>query len=209
MRIFYVNHKFLHPLLLIIDNFIIFAHPFLLKQGTMDMASYYSDKEILSAADICRIVAKDLKQRGFTQAKAAELMQIDPKAVANQISGKRAFGKKAARRYANTFGYSEAFLLHGEGTLTGKPKEESIGTEAVILTRTQFQELVQRIASLEETVTRLNQPSRIIGATKHHYLPSTRRITPTSRLKPMVVFKDSRADKQYVVVTEDPYKKKP
>lgn len=208
MRIFYVNYKLLHPLLLIIENFIIFAHPFLLKQGTMDTASYYSDKEILSAADICRIVAKDLKQRGFTQAKAAELMQIDPKAVANQISGKRAFGKKAARKYANTFGYSEAFLLHGEGTLTGKPKEESAGTEAVILTRTQFQELIKRISSLENTVARLKYPALTTYSVKPSFVESPRQYMQTEQVKqPVFVYKDPHSDKGPVVIVPNSSRK--
>lgn len=135
---------------------------------TIDDLGSVAANNTVPAADICRAVAKDLKQRGYTQARAAELMKIDPKAVANQISGKRAFGKKAARRYAQAFGYSEAFLLHGEGTLMGTPKEEPAATEAVILTQAQFQQLIQRIASLENDVTRLKRqtPAAIIPPVK-------------------------------------------
>lgn len=140
--------------------------------------------DAVPAADICRAVAKDLKQRGYTQAKAAELMQIDPKAVANQISGKRAFGKKAARRFAQAFGYSEAFLLHGEGTLMGTPNEEPAATEAVILTQAQFQQLIQRIASLENDVTRLKQqnPAAIVPPVKAAIIPPVKVVVPSVKL---------------------------
>lgn len=160
----------------------------------------------LSAADICRIVAKDLKQKGYTQAKAAEIMQIDPKAVANQISGKRAFGKKAARRYALAFGYSEPFLLHGEGTLTGagpQPKQESLGTEAVILTQQQFQELVQRINTLEESIARLKTTGISAGPAMPVTVVSSRR-THKGLTQRKASMKDEFSP---VVLTESPFGK--
>ena len=108
---------------------------------------------LTSTADICRAVAKDLKQRGYTQAQAAELMRISPKAEANQISGKRAFGKKAARLYSHYFGYSEPFLLHGEGSLTGETKTNTmVAKKAIILTEEQYEQLIHRISTLEKTV---------------------------------------------------------
>ena len=150
---------------------------------TIDDLGSVAANNTVPAADICRAVAKDLKKRGFTQAKAAELMEIDPKAVANQISGKRAFGKKAARRYAQAFGYSEAFLLHGEGTLMGTPKEEPAATEAVILTQAQFQQLIQRIASLENDVTRLKRQSPIIiPPVKASIIPPVKVAVPSVKL---------------------------
>lgn len=174
--------------------------------NTTEQSSFYADKGNLSAADICRIVAKDLKQRGYTHAKAAEVMRIDAKAVANQISGKRAFGKKAARLYAQAFGYSEPFLLHGEGTLNGDSKEEEERTEAVILTQTQYKELIQRISTLEQTVSRLNKPVYPACSARQTHHVSLRPIPKKGLIKPKYIFKDSR-ETVPVVVLKDLHKK--
>lgn len=135
-------------------------------------------------AEICRAVAKDLKRRGYTQAQAAELMNIHPKSVANQISGKRAFGKKAAHIYAKAFGYSEAYLLHGEGSLLETPKEETPATEAVILTLAQYKELIRRITSLEQSVANLGNPDAArIGASTPHVSAKPKRVVYKMRAK--------------------------
>lgn len=175
--------------------------------NTIEKSSFYADKGSLSAADICRIVAKDLKQRGYTHAKAAEVMRIDAKAVANQISGKRAFGKKAARLYAQAFGYSEPFLLHGEGSLNGAPKEDE-RTEAVILTQTQYKELIQRISTLEQTVARLNNQSLTTYSSRTAHYTSPRHIAPIGHNKRFQIIKESREAIPVVVVQDSHNKKK-
>ena len=122
-----------------------------------------------SSEEICRNVASDFKLQGLTQAKAAAQLGIEPKAVANQISGKRAFGKKAAKLYAKTFGYNEAYLLYGEGGLKvkvtpGNGDRAAAPAEADMITipRKDYIALENRVALLEKLVTMIDvQPKNI------------------------------------------------
>lgn len=123
-------------------------------------ASSPSSVEISVPASICRAVARDFKERGITQAGAAKLLNIEPKSVANQVSGNRPFSKKSAKLYAATFGYSEPYLLTGKGTLF-KPKdvvpEVQVGEDGrVSITLEQYQSLEKRASMLEQIVTMLN-----------------------------------------------------
>ena len=127
-----------------------------LRAGRSSLAKSLKVKE--QAAEICRAVASDFKLKGITQADAAQLLQVDPKAVANQISGKRPFGKKTAKLYASTFGYSEPFLLYGEGNLLTTHSSKSLGHdgELVTISLDQYKSLEQRVAILEKLVTMMD-----------------------------------------------------
>ena len=109
------------------------------------------------AAAICKAVASDFKLKGLTQVGAAQLLNVDPKSVANQVSGRRPFGKKTAKLYAETFGYSEPFLLHGEGQLlssAGSPKAVRMGDQ-ITLSAHELEDLKERIAYLEKSLRRI------------------------------------------------------
>ena len=119
--------------------------------------------EISVPVSICRAVARDFKERGITQVGAAKLLKIEPKSVANQISGNRPFSKKSAKLYADTFGYSEPYLLTGEGSLlraTGLAPKISVGEDGhVTVSLEQYKALEQRVAILEKFVTMLDVTS--------------------------------------------------
>ena len=131
-----------------------------------------------SPEEICRNIASDFKLMGLTQAKAAAQLGIDPKAVANQISGKRAFGKKAAKLYAKAFGYNEAYLLYGEGGLKEGPMPATVkvtvpntADETITISLKDFQALKNRVELLEKFVTMLDiQPKNTSSdsVTKKH-----------------------------------------
>lgn len=117
--------------------------------------------QIASPEEICRSVASDFKLRGLTHAKAATKMGVDVKAVANQISGKRAFGKNAAHLYAKTFGYNESYLLHGEGSLRNdiiyiKDKISKPQPQMTTISQKELKALFKRIAKLETLVLTLD-----------------------------------------------------
>lgn len=119
----------------------------------------------MSPANICLAISQDFKKRGITQAGAASRLGVEVKAVANQVSGKRPFSKKTAQLYASTFGYNEAFLLHGEGSLyvikplSGKStqKHTKITELAIALEKVtqENKDLKMRVHSLEKQVVRL------------------------------------------------------
>lgn len=113
-----------------------------------------------SQAAICRAVASDFKLRGLTHQDAADMLGVEKRTVSNQISGKRPFGKKSAKRYAEVFGYEEPFLLYGEGDL----KKSTYTNKVTKLVMKRFlpvgpeqnneiTALVQRIYDLEQQVS--------------------------------------------------------
>ena len=54
---------------------------------------------------------------GITQAEIAERLGITQAGVSARFTGFRAFGKNAANKWAEAFGFRTAFLITGEGTL--------------------------------------------------------------------------------------------
>ena len=117
-------------------------------------------KEITFPATVCRAVARDFKERGITHVGAAKMLEIEPKAVANQVSGNRPFSKKSAKLYAKVFGYSEPYLLTGEGSLMDEKKEKkSVGMNDVVsatVSLDQYKALEMRVAILEKFITMMD-----------------------------------------------------
>ncbi|MBO4670682.1 MAG: hypothetical protein J5640_02420 [Bacteroidales bacterium] len=103
---------------------------------------------------ICRAVAADFKLRGITHAAAAEKLLVEPRSVSNQISGKRPFGKKSAQKYAATFGYDEAFLLYGTGSLKKEVQAPvfvpTMRGDMVTLPRDQWERIMRLLEKAEE-----------------------------------------------------------
>lgn len=58
-----------------------------------------------------------LKANQITQQAIADRLGKSQPHIAMLISGKSNFGKKAAREWADAFGFSYSFLITGEGTL--------------------------------------------------------------------------------------------
>ena len=136
-------------------------------------------------ADICLTVARDFKEQGITQAGAASRLGIGVKAVANQISGKRPFSKKTARLYADTFGYSETYLLHGEGPLyvtqpsainLSDKKAQTVALKAALeRALQQNQDLEQRVLVLEKQIARMSGKMRRFSIIPHTLSQGTNR----------------------------------
>ena len=135
--------------------------------------------------DICLTVARDFKEQGITQAGAASRLGIGVKAVANQISGKRPFSKKTARLYAETFGYSETYLLHGEGPLyvtqpsariISDKKAQTVALKAALeRALQQNQDLEQRVLVLEKQIARMSGKMRRFSIIPHTLSQGTNR----------------------------------
>lgn len=65
----------------------------------------------------CEELKKFFRELGLTQEQIAARFGISQQYVASLLNGKNEFGKKAAKRWADEFGISEAWLLTGEGDL--------------------------------------------------------------------------------------------
>lgn len=57
------------------------------------------------------------KAQKMTQQQVADRLGVTQPFIGRVFRGEYSFGKKAAREWANAFGFSYSFLLSGEGTL--------------------------------------------------------------------------------------------
>lgn len=67
---------------------------------------------------IAREIKNYLEENRITMADAARRMGISQQAVSSQLSGSRKMGANVARKWAEAFGFSPAFLIAGEGSLS-------------------------------------------------------------------------------------------
>lgn len=96
--------------------------------------------------EICLEIKAYLARKGITIKEAAALLGGTPQTVTSQLSG-RTFGRNSARRYAEVFGFSETYLMTGEGQLVaGDPAEEAPQASA--------QEKVERLLATIESQQR-------------------------------------------------------
>lgn len=95
--------------------------------------------------EICAAVRGYLSAHKITMAMVAERLGVSSSAVTNQLAGRK-FTAKMAERYAELFGFSERYLLFGEGSLLGEtPKEDSKDVSA----------LIQIVKSQQDTIAAL------------------------------------------------------
>ena len=64
-------------------------------------------------------VSRWFKSQGISHAEAAQRLGVAPASVSMQISW-RHFSPKSARRWSEVFGFSEKFLLTGEGPIMNR-----------------------------------------------------------------------------------------
>ena len=81
----------------------------------------------MQPGDICKVIAKDLKERGITHKELATMIGKTKSVVSSQISGKKSFSKEMASLFSRALGYNIKFLLYGEGPL----KDDSIVRDIV------------------------------------------------------------------------------
>lgn len=67
---------------------------------------------------IAREIKNYLEENRITMADAARRMGISQQAVSSQLSGSRKMGANVARKWSEAFGFSPAFLIAGEGSLS-------------------------------------------------------------------------------------------
>ena len=122
-------------------------------------------------------VKMDLRRRKITMTKAAEMLGVTPGAVTNQLSNPRPFGKSNARKYAETFGYSEQYLITGYGGLYGDapepvaPPEPKRNVEITPETAEMYTSMAKSIENLT-ALLRQYAPSGIVeDIKKGNYIP--------------------------------------
>ena len=67
----------------------------------------------------CEELRDFMKSQGLTQQMIADRLGISQSYVGMLMSGNKAFGKQAAQTWADAFGLSAAWLLTGEGAISG------------------------------------------------------------------------------------------
>lgn len=70
-----------------------------------------------SKKKFCDDLKEFFKAQGLTQQSIAERFGVSQSYVGSLLNGTTAFGKKAAHKWAEEFGLSEAWLLTGEGAM--------------------------------------------------------------------------------------------
>lgn len=95
--------------------------------------------------EICAAVRGYLSAHKITMKMVADRLGVSSGAVTNQLAG-RQFSAKMAARYSEQFGFSERYLLFGEGTLFGE--EKPAPTEDVSA-------LIQIVKSQQDTIAAL------------------------------------------------------
>ena len=94
--------------------------------------------DIDTAAKVNKAIRLYFRHTGITYREAAERLGYASEAVArNQVSSGQ-FGKRIAAKWAKEFGFSEAFLMTGQGNL--------------LVRRSGYQKLVREIESLRGIV---------------------------------------------------------
>ena len=71
----------------------------------------------LTSKEICKAISADWKRRRITHQMAAEKIGSTKQTVSNQLTGKRRFSRGMAKRFSDAFGYSNQWLLFGEGEM--------------------------------------------------------------------------------------------
>lgn len=96
-----------------------------------------------------------LESLGYVQSDVAAKLQITQGAVSAYYKGKP-FGKNAAKKWSDAFGFRENWLLTGEGAML-KSTEPSKSTEEETTPNNSLIEYLQRkVAELESKVDKLN-----------------------------------------------------
>jgi len=111
-----------------------------------------------NANTICEAVRAYFRSQKISFEEAAARLQMTRPAVSKQLAD-RPFSQKSAAKWAETFGFSAAYLLTGEGSLVpGDPAQPS-GQKAVTLPGElvgMFTDMAATIRSQQDTVAQLS-----------------------------------------------------
>lgn len=134
-------------------------------------------KNRASIEEIILQVKMDLHRRKITMTKAAEMLGVTLGAVTNQLSGTRPFGRNSARKYAETFGYSEQYLITGYGGLYGEapeqpaPPEPKRNVEITPETAEMYTSMAKSIETLASLLQRYAPSGLSEDIKKGNYIP--------------------------------------
>lgn len=78
-------------------------------------------------AEAGKEIAKYLNSKGITQKSVAEQLDVPAAYVSALLSGKKGFGKQQASKWHELFGFSESWLITGDGDMFGKQPERPRG----------------------------------------------------------------------------------
>ena len=74
-----------------------------------------------SPEEVLRAISNDLKRQHITHEEAAKALGFTSRqTLSNILSSKKYLSQKQARRFHETFGYNQEFLILGNGTLKGE-----------------------------------------------------------------------------------------
>ena len=111
-----------------------------------------------NAITICEAVRAYFRSEKISFEEAAARLNLTRTAISKQLAD-RPFSQKSAARWAETFGFSAAYLLTGEGSLVpGDPAQPST-QKAVTLPGevvSMFTDMAATIRSQQETVAQLS-----------------------------------------------------
>ena len=97
-----------------------------------------------------------LESKGLTQCEVAERLSITQGAVSAYYRGK-SFGKNAAQKWSEVFGFRENWLRTGEGEmLLGPQKSEVSAEEKIVMGYSLVDYLQRKVAELEGKIELLN-----------------------------------------------------
>lgn len=97
-----------------------------------------------------------LESKGLTQCEVAERLSITQGAVSAYYRGKP-FGKNAAQKWSEVFGFRENWLRTGEGEmLLGPQKSEVSAEEKIVMGYSLVDYLQRKVAELEGKIELLN-----------------------------------------------------
>lgn len=98
-----------------------------------------------------------LESKGLTQCEVANRLGITQGAISAYYRGKP-FGKNAAKKWSDSFGFRENWLLTGEGSmLIGQQKSEAPAEEQPTSNNSLLEYLQRKIAELEGKIDKLNE----------------------------------------------------
>lgn len=95
--------------------------------------------------EICQAIKAYLRYEGIAINTVAERLGSTARAVSAQLAG-RAFSRKTAQKYAETFGFNPNYLMTGEGSLLPDDQPEKPAPASDI------SNLIEIIKSQQETI---------------------------------------------------------
>ena len=100
---------------------------------------------------IGRAIKSYMVEHGISNTEAAAKVGVTPQALSGFITGTKALGRQTAAKFAAAFGFSETYLLTGDGSLVPeKGQEDTPDGRGIFISR---EKLVEWLDNLTEAVS--------------------------------------------------------